>query len=122
MNEYALGSIVKGLVTEIAPYGAFVELEDGTRGLLHISEISTRFVSDINEILKLGQVVKVKIITIDTHNGYLRFSLKQMPTAFHQKSKARIRVKLPDDEINFAPLKEALPHWIKQALAGSDKE
>ncbi|HOJ44478.1 MAG TPA: S1 RNA-binding domain-containing protein [Bacilli bacterium] len=122
MISHNLGDIVKGLITEIAPYGAFVELDDGCKGLLHISEISSRFVSDINEILKLGQELQLKIISVDANNGYLRFSLKQMPPLPKIKPNRRVRVKLPADQINFEHLKEKLMPWIKQALDDNHEE
>lgn len=122
MTNHTPGDIVTGLITEIAPYGAFVELDDGSKGLLHISEISSRFVSDINEILKLGQELKLKIISVDANNGYLRFSIKQLPPLTKIKPKGRVRVKLPAEEINFEHLKEKLMPWIKQALDDNQKE
>jgi len=54
------GSILRGKVTGIAPFGAFVELEGGKTGLVHISEVSTEYVDDINKHLSAGQSVKVR--------------------------------------------------------------
>ena len=121
-NIYEINAIVTGQIVEIAPYGAFVECEEGKKGLLHISEISSHYVSDINELLKLGQTISVKIISIDAGNGYMRFSLKQVPIARATKVRTRVRVKLPTEEINFIPLREALPEWIRIALEETNEE
>ena len=63
-------------MTGIAKFGAFVALEDGKSGLVHISEISAGFVSDINEHLKVGDEVKVKIVSVDD-KGRINLSIRQ---------------------------------------------
>lgn len=60
-----VGNIAVGKVTKIMPFGAFVRLENGESGLVHISEVSSGFVKDINEVLAVGQEVRVKVIGID---------------------------------------------------------
>ena len=71
-----IGAVVEGKVTGIAKFGAFVALEEGKSGLVHISEISSGFVSDINEHLKVGDEVKVKIVGIDD-KGRINLSIRQ---------------------------------------------
>lgn len=71
-----VGVICNGKVTSITKYGAFVALEDGSSGMVHISEISHTFVNDINEHLKVGQEVKVKVIAID-EKGRLSLSVRK---------------------------------------------
>lgn len=61
----AVGDIAVGKVTKIMPFGAFVRLENGESGLVHISEVSSGFVKDINEVLDVGQEVRVKVVGID---------------------------------------------------------
>lgn len=73
--ELKIGSIVEGKVKNITNFGAFVELEDGTVGLVHISEISNKFVNDIHEHISEGQAVKVKIL--QPKNNKPEFSIKQ---------------------------------------------
>ncbi len=63
-------------MTGIAKFGAFVALEEGKSGLVHISEISTGFVSDINEHLKVGDTVKVKVLSLD-EKGRINLSIRQ---------------------------------------------
>lgn len=73
--QIEVGSIVEGKVTGIAAFGAFVELENGKTGLVHISEIASEYVSDIHQRLKEGQKVKVKVIGAD--KGKISLSIKQ---------------------------------------------
>ncbi len=79
------GSILRGKVTGIAPFGAFVELEGGKTGLVHISEVSSEYVDDINKHLSAGQSVKVKVISVD-ENGKISLSIKK---AAEEKSKKK---------------------------------
>lgn len=71
-----VGSIVEGKVSGIAKFGAFVELENGKTGLVHISEVAHEYVNDVNDFLKVGDNVKVKILSIDEKNK-LALSIKQ---------------------------------------------
>ena len=66
-RRYAIGNQVRGKVVNILPYGAFVELEPGIEGLVHISELSwTRRVSHPSEVLSVGQELDVVILSLDT--------------------------------------------------------
>lgn len=71
-----IGAILEGKVTGITKFGAFVTMPDNTSGLVHISEIANTYVSDVNEHLKLGQEVKVRVIGI-TENGKINLSIKK---------------------------------------------
>lgn len=68
--------VVEGKVTGITKFGAFVDLENGKTGMVHISEIAPTFVNDIKEHLKEGQVVKVKILSIGD-DGKIGLSIKK---------------------------------------------
>lgn len=70
------GSILRGKVTGIAPFGAFVELEGGQTGLVHISEVSSEYVEDISKHITPGQTVKVKVISVD-QQGKVSLSIKK---------------------------------------------
>ena len=74
--ELTVGAIVVGKVTSITKFGAFVALDEGKTGLVHISEVSQSFVSDIRDHLTEGQEVKVKIIAVD-ENGRINLSIKR---------------------------------------------
>ena len=76
MMELQVGMILEGRVVSITKFGAFVELEPGRSGLVHISEVSYTFVNDIHDVLTEGQTVKVKVIGIDP-NGRISLSVKK---------------------------------------------
>lgn len=60
-----VGEIHKGEVTGITNFGAFIKLDDGSTGLCHISEVSSDYVKDVKNHLKVGEEVKVKVIKVD---------------------------------------------------------
>lgn len=73
---FEIGQIVEGKVTGIMNYGAFVDLGDGTSGMVHISEVAPTYVNEIKDHLTIGQEVKVKILSIDDR-GKIALSIKQ---------------------------------------------
>ena len=75
-DKYQVGEIVSGKVVQIKEYGAFVELEPGLDGLVHISEVAHKRVSDIAEELQLGQLVDTKILDIDVDRKRISLSIK----------------------------------------------
>ena len=60
-----VGQVFKGRVTKLAKFGAFVEVVPGTEGLLHISEISNKRIKDVEEVLKVNDIVDVKVIAVE---------------------------------------------------------
>jgi polyribonucleotide nucleotidyltransferase len=71
-----VGEIYKGKVKNIQPFGAFIEILPGQDGLLHISEIDWRRLNTVDEVLKIGDEVEVKLIDIDSKTGKLKLSRK----------------------------------------------
>lgn len=69
-----VGSVLKGKVTGVMKFGAFVALPDNKSGMVHISEISHEYVNDINDAIKVGDEVTVKVISID--DGKISLSIK----------------------------------------------
>lgn len=76
-NKYQVGGLVKGKVTKLTNFGAFVELEKGIEGLLHVSEMSNKKVSDPQGLVSIGDEIEVKIIRLDASNRKLGLSMKQ---------------------------------------------
>ncbi len=76
MSELVVGSIVEGKVIKIAPFGAIVALEGGKQGLVHISQVANTFVQDINDHLKVDDVVKVKVLSIDPETHRISLSIR----------------------------------------------
>ena len=114
---YEIGDLILGTVNQIRPYALFLTFEDGSKGLLHISEISDNYVRDIELFGSVGDVIKVKVIEIDPYNGFLRVSYKQVPEeerySTHDNSKKRV----PQfDEADFSSLEAKLPEWIEETL------
>lgn len=62
---YSVGESVKGTVSGVADYGAFVRLDDGSTGMIHISKLSHGFVSDIRSVIKKGDEVTATVISVD---------------------------------------------------------
>merc|ERR1712241_916739 len=75
LSEFSEGSTVKGTVKSLASYGAFVDVGATTDGLLHVSQLSTEFVSDVSDIVKEGQEVQVRIVKIDSVKGQIGLSM-----------------------------------------------
>ena len=78
--ELSVGMMISGKVTTITKFGAFVALPDGKSGLVHISEVSNSFVSDVHDFLETGQEVQVKVLSI-TPDGKINLSIKQTQTS-----------------------------------------
>ena len=76
-EKYEVGQVVEGKVVQIKEYGAFVELEPGLDGLVHISEVANKRVTNIAEELEIGQAVAAKILEIDTERKRISLSIKQ---------------------------------------------
>jgi len=71
-----IGAILEGKVTGLTAFGAFVSLPDGKSGMVHISEVSSSFVKDINDFLKEGQTVNVKVVGI-SEEGKISLSIRK---------------------------------------------
>lgn len=114
MQKYYPGAVVKGTVVSIKPYGAFISLDDNVNGLLHISEITDSFVSDVNKYVKVGQIIDLKVLDIDEETSHVKLSLKAV-----KRNKQRKRYNLSEEQFNaykeFRILKEQLPRFIKEA-------
>ncbi len=93
-----VGKTVEGKISGITPFGAFIDLGEGKTGLVHISEVALEYVKDINQHLKEGETVSVKVVSID-EKGKISLSIKQ---ALLDKRKAENQAKKqrftrPDD-------------------------
>lgn len=75
--KYEIGSIVEGKVVRMLPFGAFVELESGVDGLIHISQISDKHVVKPEDELSIGQLIKVKVLEINNENKKISLSKKE---------------------------------------------
>lgn len=76
MEKHPVGSVTKGKVVSIVPFGVFVEIEPHIEGLVHVSEVAHTFVKDINEVVKVGDEVEVKVLNYDEANRKINLSIK----------------------------------------------
>lgn len=77
-ERYSIGSVISGRVRNLTDFGAFIEVEDGIDGLVHVSDISTRRIKHPSEVLKKGERVDAVILNIDTENHRLSLGIKQL--------------------------------------------
>ena len=108
------GSIVRGKVTGIQSYGAFVQLSEDCNGLIHISELSDGYVKDIRDFVNIGQYIEVKVLNFNSERRQARLSLKGIGNNSYRYH----RMKASDFETSsgFAPLALYLPIWIRDSL------
>lgn len=118
--NFEVGSIVEGKVTGIKPFGAFVALNDEVQGLVHISEVSHSFVKDINDVLKVGDVVQVKVLSVDEDSKKISLSIRQTqeaPAAAPKKERrpAPKKQATQDPSKGFNTLEAKLKEWLKES-------
>lgn len=124
-EKFESGNVLTGKVTGIQPYGAFVALDENTQGLVHISEITHGYVKDINEHLKVGDEVTVKVLSVDEKAGKIGLSIRatqeapqqQVKETKERKPRRRQAVVTQDNETQqgFNTLKDKLQEWIEQS-------
>jgi small subunit ribosomal protein S1 len=77
-ERYTINSVISGRVRNLTDFGAFIEVEDGIDGLVHVSDISPRRIKHPSEVLKKGEKVEAIILNIDTDNHRLSLGIKQL--------------------------------------------
>lgn len=120
-EKYPAGSKIKGKVVNIVPYGAFVELEKGVEGLIHISEFSwTRRISHPSEMLAIGDIVEAVVLNLDTANQKIALGIKQteidpwqgISAKYSSGAKVKGRVRNLTDYGAFVELEEGIDGLI----------
>jgi small subunit ribosomal protein S1 len=100
MNELKEGETVSGTVKRILDFGAFVEIAPGVEGLLHISEVSHERIPSIDKVLRNGEVIQAKILTIDEGKGRISLSMKALqdrPASAHKNDRGSNDPARPED-------------------------
>lgn len=110
MDKYKIGDIIKVYVTAVEPYGAFVKVDDAFSGLIHISEINGKYINDINNYVKIGDILNARIVDIDENTKHLKLSLKN------------IHESLKETNLGFFLLKDLLPIWMDEKLKEIEKK
>ena len=88
MRDLAIGMELEGVVTNVANFGAFVDLGVHQDGLIHVSQMADRFISDPNEVVKVGQVVKVRVIEINLGLKRIALSMRAQGDAPTQENRS----------------------------------
>ena len=88
--EISVGQIVEGKITGITNFGVFVDLGENKSGLVHISEVARSYVNDINEFVKVGDTVKMKVLSI-SEDGKISLSIKRALEAEKSEHQPRER-------------------------------
>ncbi len=113
-----IGDIIDVTITGVQPYGAFASLPDHTSGLIHISEISDRFVRSVENFVHVGDIIRVKVIDIDEYTHQAKLSLKAVHTIKrkHKRGFKNQREKIQETPLGFSSLQDKLPEWIETSI------
>ena len=113
MKKYKKGQLVKATVTGIENYGIFVLFDAKYSGLIHIYEISHRFVSHVNKFDKIGDTILVEVLEFDDVTEQFKLSIKNIN--YRKLSKPRKR-KIKETRLGFETLAYNLPIWIEKSV------
>lgn len=124
IREVAIGETFEGEVKRILPFGAFVEVLPGKEGMVHVSKMSTEFVKNPNDVVSIGQKVKVKVVEID-EQGRINLSMLLNSEA-KDKPDGRISRVVSDDRASDHPLsrqlrREKQEEWRKKSRFGKPR-
>lgn len=117
MTKYMEGDIVSAKISAIEKYGAFASLDEEYSGLIHVSEITEKYVSDVTDYLNIGDTIKVKIISIPEKHNQLRLSAKGINDDVIELKRKKIK----ETVFGFYLLKSALPGWIEEKMKEINK-
>lgn len=113
MSKIKKGRVIRGTVSGIESYGVFVSCDDYYTGLIHISEMSHGFVKNINDYVKIGDLIFVEVLDVDEELGHLKLSIKNIE---YKKNVAIKRKKIKETPLGFKTLEYKLPFWIEESL------
>jgi general stress protein 13 len=113
MSKFKKGKIIRGTVTGIETYGVFVSCDDYYSGLIHISEISHNFVKNVNDFVKIGDIINVEILDVDEELCQLNLSIKNIE---YKKKNIIKRRKIKETSQGFNSLAYWLPIWIEENI------
>lgn len=113
MENYEVGQIIKGTVTGIEKYGIFLNINNKYTGLIHISEISDKYVKNVDDYVSLNESIKAQIIGIDVNSQQLKLSIKGIKNYRYTK---KYNNGIEETPKGFSTLRENLPKWIDDKL------
>ncbi len=109
--NYHTGDIIKVTVTNIENYGIFVKVDEEYNGMIHISEMSDKFVSNVRNFAFIGETIYAKIMDVDNDKCQIKLSIKSIDYRLTNK-----KGRLMESPNGFSKLKELLPIWIENKL------
>lgn len=109
MAKYKTGDIVTACVTGIEKYGIFVNIDNKYDGLIHISEITSSYVRNINDYAKIGEIIRAKVIE-EEKNNQIKLSVKDIDYRITRKRSTKIE----ETEKGFSTLIIMLNKWIEE--------
>jgi general stress protein 13 len=115
MSDIKVNKIVNGEITGITNYGIFLKVEEEYTGMIHISEISDKYIKDIEKLFVIGETLETRVISVDEEKKQLKLTIKE----FNKKNKRNKTLK--EDGRGFEPLKEKLDFWVKEKLKDLEK-
>ncbi len=118
MSKYKKGKIIKGIVSGIESYGAFVKFDEYYTGLIHISEISHQYVKNITDFLNLGDTIYVEVLEVDDELSHLKLSIKNIN---YKPTNIKKYKKIVETKTGFKTLAYKLPKWIENSLQSIKK-
>lgn len=128
-QKYPVGSVVKGKVVRITSFGAFVELEPGVDGLLHISQISDKRINKVADVLQVGDEVEAKVLESDSQRQRIGLSIRELLIDREKEENKKIVQKAqqtnesePEPDEMTVPLAEFFPDELKQMSKSENHE
>jgi uncharacterized protein len=122
LTDLQSGMVLEGVITNVTKFGAFVDIGVHQDGMVHISEISNRYIKEPSEVLKAGQIVKVKVLSADAKTKRIALSIKalQSPVAGSQANNRSERPKPPPPALSMDDKLAALSNkWSVPTIAKS---
>ena len=113
MIKYQKGNIVKGVVSGVTDYGIFVKIDDTYNGLIHISEISSKYVKDPNDYAKINEEIRAEVLDVDKNTDHIKLSIKNIQ---YRNGKVEKKRMIQETSHGFQTLANNLPIWIKEGL------
>lgn len=115
-----VGEILEGKVERLTKFGAFISLPDNEVGLVHISEVDTKYVKNVEDVLTIGETVKVKVVAIK-EKGKIDLSIKDAKIEEDKNSKV-VNMSFEDKLANFLKDSEEKQNNLKKHLNGGKKK
>jgi predicted RNA-binding protein with RPS1 domain len=114
-NKVQAGAVIEGTVVRVYPSYAIMLFDDGLTGLLHVTELSNNYVHNFTGYVGVGNIYKVKVLSLDETKNFAKVSLKQVSLA---ERKAPLSHQAIDpSQVDFSELAKRLPEWVKEENA-----